>query len=396
MKRIAITFLLLTSSALAQMPSATPAPAVQPAASASTPTAPTTAIASSTAGSIPPPVPPILAVYRFWPEQFVQWIGSELPYSMVELDVDEISGHSIYDLVLTERATQKRIHYSNTPLVVAAVKAQDAEGYLAPDIKFTRPDAQTTGAIYTLNLTLHDGKALEWRFIQGSDVVEQGGGLSAFPASPMPVFAYREQAAVAGEGTAIQIGDVASAAEPWTEVSHPPYFMAWHGAYSLNATTLVLPGGDEKWTIAAAPAALATGAEWKLTTPNGREMDIHAEKVDGSQATLLIEVAPGNVKRIEDASWDGAAWHYNQLRFIPHNGEKLGLTLQFTPSLADKTPSGFDILVGKKKIVAGSATVGPDKQIAITFKSPDWVKAKSLTESITTTNAELTLQANAH
>jgi hypothetical protein len=380
MKHLALAITLFSVSAIAQAPTPAVTPTATPAAAA----------------TIPPPVPPLLSVYRFWPEQFVQWIGNELPYSMVELDVDEISGHSIYDLVLTERSTQKRIHYSNVPQVVAAVKAQDGEGYLAPDIKFTRPDAQTTGAIYTVNLTLHDGKPLEWRFIQGSDVVEQGGGLSAFPDSPMPVFAYREQAAVAGEGTAIQIGDVASTAEPWTEVSHPPYFMAWHGAYSLNATTLVLPPGDEKWTIVSAPATLAAGAEWKLNTANGREMNIRAEKVDGSHATLSINVVPGTMKRTEEATWDGAAWHFNQLRFIPHNGEKLGLTVQFAPALADATPSTFDILVGKKKIVSGSATVGPDKQLAVTFKSPDWVKAKSLTEVMSMASGDLTLQATVH
>jgi hypothetical protein len=388
MKQFALVLSLFTATAMAQS-SATAVGSAQAPATAQPP-------AATTAPSIPPPLPPFLAIYRFWPEQFVQWIGNELPYSMVELDVDEVNGHEIYDVVLTDRATQKRIHYSNIPLVVAAVKALDEEGYLAPDIKFVRADAQTTGAIYTLNLTLHDGKALQWRFIQGSDVVEQGGGLSAFPNLPMPVFAYREQAAVAGEGTAIQIGDVASAAEPWTEVSHPPYFMAWHGAYSLNATTLVLPAGEEKWTIASAPSTLSAGAEWKLSTANGREMDIRAEKVDGNHATLAIDVVPGAVKRTEDAIWDGTAWHFAQLRFIPHSGEKVGLTLQFAPSLENSTPSSFDIMVGKKKIVNGLATVGPDKQLAITFKSPDWVKSKSLTERMISTGADITLQASGH
>jgi len=191
---------------------------------AATPTVP--AAAAPAAATIPPPLVPILATYRFWPEQFVQWIGPELPYSIIELDVDQLQSKTIYDVVLTDRASQKRIHYSNMPLVVAAVKALDGEGYLANDIAFERPDAATTGATYTLKLTLHDGKPLEWRFIQGSDVMEQGGGLSAFPDSPMPVFAYREQAAVAGEGTAIQIGDAASSAEMWKEISRPPYFMA--------------------------------------------------------------------------------------------------------------------------------------------------------------------------
>jgi hypothetical protein len=382
MKRFALTLTLLAaSSVFAQAP--TPA---------TTDAAPTPAAAAS----IPPPVPPILATYRFWPEQMVQWVGNELPYSMAELDIDESASKPVYDFVLTDRATQKRIHYSNTPMVVAAVKAQDAEAYLATDMKFVRPDAAVTGATYTLNLTLHDGKPLEWRFIQGSDIMEQGGGLSAFPMSPVLVFAYREQAAVAGEGTAIQIGDVASSAEMWKEISKPPYFMAWHGAYSLNATTLVLPGGDEKWTIASAPSALASGAQWKLTTPTGQEMNIRAEKVDGAHAQLSVETLPGATRRTIDATWDGTTWHYNQIRFIPHNGEKVALTLQFAPAYSSDAPSGFDIIVGKKKIATAGVTVDATKALGISFKSPEWAKSKSLSEGIVTTKGELTLQASVH
>jgi hypothetical protein len=356
----------------------------------------TTAFAQTPTATIPPPIAPILAQYRFWPEQFVQWIGNELPYSMVEFDIDENSGKPIYDVVLTDRVTQKRTHYSNTQAVVAAAKAQDGEAYLANDIKLERPDATTTGATYTLRLNLHDGKPLEWRFIQGSDIMEQGGGLTALPASPVPVFAYREQAAVAGEGTAIQIGDTASSAEMWKEISKPPYFMAWHGAYSLNATTLVLPGGEEKWTITSAPSALAGGATWKLASTTGREQTIRAEKVDGNHASLTVEIVPGSTRRTIDATWDGTAWRYNQLRFIPHTGEKLGLTLQFAPTLSKDGTSNIDILVGKKKIVTAAATADAANLLTITFKSPDWTKSKSLTETLTTTSTEITLQATPH
>jgi hypothetical protein len=386
LKRITLTIAMLTTAGLlAQTPAPTTAPALQ--------ARPDAAAAPQT---IPPPVPPILATYRFWPEQFVQWVGNELPYSMVELDVDEVQGKTIYDVVLTDRATQKRIHYSNTPLVVAAVKAQDLEGYLANDISFERPEAVTTGATFTLHLTLHDGKPLEWRFIQGSDMMERGGGLTAFPDSPVPVFSYREQAAVAGEGTALQIGDAASPAEMWKEISKPPYFTAWHGAYSLNATTLVLSGGEEKWTIASAPSALSAGAVWKLTTTNGREMNILADKVDGHHALLTVSVTPGTIKRAIDADWDGTAWHYNQVRYIPHTGEKAGLTLQFAPALPGDGPSNLDISIGKKKIVTASIAPDAAKQLAISFKSPDWVKAKSLSESVSVTSSDLTLQAAPH
>lgn len=378
----ALALAVLTSTT---MPAQTAAPA------ASTPTA--TSAASAVAATIPPPVVPLLATYRFWPEQFVQWIGNELPYSMIELDVDQLHGKTIYDVVLTDRATEKRIHYSNTPQVVAAVKAQDAEGYLATDIAFERADAATTGATYTLHLTLHDGKPLEWRFIQGSDVMEQGGGLSVLAASPVPVFAYREQAAVAGEGTAIQIGDTASSAEPWKEISRPPYFMAWHGAYSLNATTLVLPAGEETWAIASAPSELKAGDSWKLTSSTGREMSILVDKADGHHASLTEEITPGAIRRTIEADWDGTSWHYTQLRFIPHTGEKSALTIQFAPALSTDGTSEAEISVGRKKIVTAAVRADASKKLTVSFKSPDWVKSKTLTEATTSTGAEVQLQA---
>jgi len=335
-----------------------------------------------------------MTLYTFWPEQFVQWVGNELPYSMVQLNVDDNNGKPIFDFVLTDRATQKRAHHSNVQAVVAAAKAQGEEAWLINDIKLDRPDAATTGAIYTVHLTLHDGKPVEWRFIQGSDVTEQGSGLTPLPTVPIPVFAYREQSAVAGEGTAIQIGDTASSAEMWKEISKPPYFVAWHGAYTVNATTLVLPGGEEKWTIASAPSALTTGATWKLTSATGRQETIRAEKVDGTHATLSIEAGPSPTKHAVDATWDGSAWHFEQLRYTPRAGDKHGLAIQFAPALSNDGTSNIDILVGKKKIVNAAATTDATKQLTINFKSPDWTKSKSLTEALTTTSTETTLKAS--
>ena len=48
--------------------------------------------AQSAESPLPPPVAPEQIVYRHWPEQFVQWIGPELPYTMIELYVDPGSG----------------------------------------------------------------------------------------------------------------------------------------------------------------------------------------------------------------------------------------------------------------------------------------------------------------
>src|SRR5882724_13375641 len=80
---------------------------------AQTPAAVQTPAATTTPATIPPPIAPLMTVYTFWPEQFVQWVGNELPYSMVQLNVDDNNGKPIFDFVLTDRATQKRAHHSN-------------------------------------------------------------------------------------------------------------------------------------------------------------------------------------------------------------------------------------------------------------------------------------------
>lgn len=54
----------------------------------------------------------------------------------MEFDIDENNGHPIYDIVLIDRATQKRTHYSNMQPLIAGLTAQGIEAYLASDIKF--------------------------------------------------------------------------------------------------------------------------------------------------------------------------------------------------------------------------------------------------------------------
>src|SRR5271168_1628579 len=87
--------------------------------------------AQSSEPPLPPPMAPEQIIYRHWPEQFVQWIGPELPYTMIELYVDPGSGAMpLYEAVLTERATGKRVHYSNQQQMVDIDKRSGADSYL--------------------------------------------------------------------------------------------------------------------------------------------------------------------------------------------------------------------------------------------------------------------------
>jgi hypothetical protein len=98
---------------------------------------------------IPPPIAPEQIVYRHWPEQFVQWIGPELPYTMIELYVDPGGATPLYEAVFTERATGKRIHCANQQEMVDLDKRSGAEAYLTK-MQLDRPANAATGATYLL------------------------------------------------------------------------------------------------------------------------------------------------------------------------------------------------------------------------------------------------------
>jgi hypothetical protein len=134
----------------------------------------------------------------------VQWIGPELPYTMIELYVDPAGATPLYEAVLTERATGKRVHYANQQQMVDLDKRSGAEAYLTK-MQLDRPANAGTGATYLLRFVDHAGEPVSWQFIQGSDISERGGGSSPAGVEP-PVLMYRGRSAVAGEGTALKIG----------------------------------------------------------------------------------------------------------------------------------------------------------------------------------------------
>ncbi|HEY1743562.1 MAG TPA: hypothetical protein VGG18_10385, partial [Granulicella sp.] len=194
-------------------------------------------------GELPllPPIAPEQIVYRHWPEQFVQWIGPELPYTMIELYVDPGAGTTpVYDAVLTDRSTGKRIHYANQQQMVDIDKRSGAEAYLAT-MQLDRPANAGKDATYLLRFVDHAGEPVSWQFVQGSDISERGGGSSPAGIDP-PVLMYRERSAVAGEGAAVKIGNKVSVADVWTEISQPPYFVAYHGAMSQDVDIAVFAG----------------------------------------------------------------------------------------------------------------------------------------------------------
>lgn len=347
---------------------------------------------------IPPPVSGVLVSYQYWPVQYVQWVGPELPYSMIEFDVDATSKQPLYNVVLTERASGRRVTYANSDVLVASAKVQGMQSYKT-EIAFDAADATIVGAASTLRLSMADGKPLLWRFVQGSDISEQGAGLTPLPAMPVPILAYREQAAVAGEGTALQIGNTVSTAEVWTEISQPPHFVAYRGAMSLNAHTAVLGAGKESWTIASAPSALKAGSTWELDSDKGDHRTLRIEKTDGTHATIsgVDRSHPGIIFTM-DGSHTTDGWSVERVRFAPqHDGEKHYMTLQFSSPLTTGTAGNMDIGISRKAHIA-TATLTlsgapTDRSIRVQMQSPQWLRGKDLQDQTTMTASTITMSS---
>jgi hypothetical protein len=356
-------------------------------------------LASSAQTSIAPPTSGLIITYQYWPEQFVQYVGTELPYSMLELDVNRDGKTPVYNVVLTERTKDQRIQYSNSDAVIAAAKAQGNDAHKT-EIAFEPADTTNPGSISTLRLTMADGQPLHWRFVQGSDISEQGSGLTALPQVPVPVFAYREQGAVAGEGTALKIGDTVSAADVWKEISRPPYFVAYHGAYTQHAHRLVFGVGKENWTVVSAPPSLAVGSTWELDGDRDAHRTLKVERIDGNHYTISgSDRLQPSVRFVLEATRVADTWSIGSLRYSPvKNGDKHAVTVQFgTPIGPTTTASTVELIVGKKtNLASGTLALSGeplDRTAVLEMKTPTWAHGKSLLEETKSSAGNLTTRA---
>ena len=339
-----------------------------------------TMFAQTAAPMLPAPLAQQIA-FRHWPKQFVQWIGPELPYTMIELYVDPGAGSTpLYEVVLTDRATGKRIHYTNQQAMLDLDKHSSAEAYLT-NVQLDSPAAAGTGATYLLRFVDHTGQPVSWQFIQGSDMSERGGGSSPAGAAP-PVLVYRTQSAVAGQGTALKIGNAVSVADVWTEISQPPYFIAYHGAVSQDVDIAVFSGAPQQWSTVSAPQTLTAGGEWKFKAPDGLGRTLRVQSVSGAHATLLDqdEHAPGRTVTIE-ADYTNGTWAIDKLHFSGVKEDtNQGLTIAFSPGMsAASAQSKFEVIAGRKtRIASGTVHAEVEQQrVGWEFKDPEWLHGKT-------------------
>jgi hypothetical protein len=315
----------------------------------------------------PPAAPMLLPLagvhYRYWSEQIVQWIGPELPYSMIVLEVDARSKQPVYDAELMPRDGSKPVRYTNTAEQLAADQRSGFTVYQVP-MQLDGPQQPEKGAQYLLRFNTEKGVPVVWQFVEGTDESDQGSGLSPVDAK-IPVLLYREQGALAGEGTAIQIGGVTSTAEVWKEFAQPPYFIPYHGAISTGVHILSFIPGETAWK------------------QSGSQL------TDAASDTMAIaDMAETNTTIATEIGYTEANGSVSRVSFGPAGAKRdHTLSLVFMPALAPGAAARFDVIAGKKtKIATGNVQMtaapgGASERWAM--DSPDTLKGKTAEASVT-------------
>lgn len=370
-----------------------------------------TAQTAQTAKPAPPPLGPLVS-YQYWPTQYIQFItGPELPYTMFMFEADTSAKQPTYHAAFTAK-DGTTTNYTNSDALLAYDKASGAAVYKV-DFAVESDDTDKVGATTTVRFATHDEKPVEFRFVQGSDISEQGSGLQPIPEAPIPVFAYRELGALAGEGTALKVGNAVSTAEVWKEYAHPPYFVPYRGAITNSAHTVVFYKGTQTWTVSKYPAALTTGSTWELTDDRHDQLTLKVEKVEGPHFTIsAVDRFHPNVREVIEATFHPSGnpgfpdnFTTDRILYMPaiKGGEKHAAVLSFTTkgsfeaSRASLNFTTMDLSIGRKQHIATanySDSGNPeDRTAALQFTAPAWAASKTLAEETAISGDTVTLTA---
>jgi hypothetical protein len=304
--------------------------------------------------------------YRYWPKQLVQWIGPELPYSMIILDVDDRSKQPIYDFELIDKSGRNVVHYTNTA-EEAAIDQRAGLTVHQVAMQFDGPMDPEKGAQYLLRFNTETGVPVVWQFVIGTDISDQGSGLSPVPAL-IPILLYREQGGLADQGTALKVGSATSAADVWKELAHPPFFVPYRGVFSTGIQALSFVPESATWRSGAQGLTHSSDASPSIAR-DGNTI-VFSDTALGSTASYMLEGS--SIDRVS---------------FEPLHGRREDtVTLQFSPPLSPEGQSSFEIIAGKKtKIAAGSVQITDSnpqsRAITWTFSAPESLKGKTAVAS---------------
>lgn len=336
--------------------------------------------------AVPFPLLPLIAEYEYVPHYFMQWLNDHPQYAMIEGSVSD-GKQPVYSLVLTEKASRRRVTYSNLEEKVKGLTGAGQEARLTKieyhaTSKFGQPPA------HEFSFTDERGQAIRWRFTLAAPASERGAGLTPQEGGAGWLLIYRDLGSTAGEGTVVQIGNKVCEAEAWTEISAPPYFVAYRGVYAEGMGLSVLPVGQENWRVTSSPKELGEGAQWTLTDERGRTRQWRIAARRGDELTINEVGSPYATRSLLVRQTSGGL----ALRSMTLTSAQNTMRLSFTPDLdlaaAAPIASAFQVdQNGHNKIVQGSVSgerKGGTVQLRWQPKTPDWAKTRVLNTTLTT------------
>ena len=346
--------------------------------------------AASVQKQAPPfPVVPLIADYEYAPVYFMQWINDSPQYSRIAASIGK-EQQPVYLVVLTEKDSNASAYYTNSAARAKALKAEGKDAYHTP-IDFKEEKGVEQEVRFGVGLRDKHGQPVLWRFIPAnSRPSERGAGLQPLGAMPGLHLRYSARGTAAGAGTAVQIGGKVHEAEPWPQISAPPYFVAYRGSYVHGMDLSALLLGKEQWRVVKAPSELREGAEWTLAGDHGRERRLQVTRRNGGEITISEKAAPG----VDGATLDLSAAETPQglaLRTLALTNRANTMRVTFTPEL-NLTAGGESVyqldLGGREKVSQGGVSVerqGNVISLRWQPKSPDWAKTRSLSSVINLT-----------
>ncbi|MEN3332110.1 MAG: hypothetical protein V7641_1475 [Blastocatellia bacterium] len=386
-----------TNAGAREPSSAQPQPAVEPtqnpsATNAQTPqAAPAGQPTPAAASAVPLLILPVILEYDYTPKYFLQWITDNPQYTLIEASLFQTKP-PVYFITLTEKANGRRVFYCNSETLM---KALAAEGKNARQTAIEYHVTETVGEQPTHAFSFKDeqGQLIRWQFIMASDPSERGGGVAPGRRKGLS-FSCRKLGTAAGEGTTVQIGDKVSTAAPWPEISSPPYFVAFRGAYSIDSEYGSLMRGKESWQVKASPPALKESAQWTLVDEHNNERllritarhddeltisEVSPRQPGASQLILVArETAQGLVLRSISAQSED---HSMRIIFKPE------LNLLAAPSGQPGSEVTYQIdMSGSAKVSEGTVVTQKEgNQVTLRWqpRSPAWAKTISVVSNIT-------------
>ncbi|MGI8638773.1 MAG: hypothetical protein ACR2MG_02315 [Pyrinomonadaceae bacterium] len=315
---------------------------------------------------------------------FRQWFSGDPHYAEINAFVGA-GDKPVLQLVLIEK-DRREVFYVNHEARVKELTAESKEAYFVP-VDFKKiagdVDAQPT---YGFGFEDKHKQKVLWRFTPASRPSERGSGLTPLAGVPGLRLLYRNLGTLAGAGTSVRIGDKEFEAEPWTEASAPPYFIAYRGSFTDGLDFGELRTGEENWRVTVCPKEFKEGESWEFAAAAGRKRAFRIASRRGEELQIEESADLSNTAKLAllvRQTSNGFA-----IRSIERKGKTGGLRISFAPELSLSAPgeTTFQIDLGKQKNIAGG-TISIEKQgeavlLKWQFKSPDWAKNKKLTTLI--------------